>query len=369
MKRIANASRILIGVVFIFSGFVKGVDQLGTAYKLEDYFIAFNWDFLTPFALFFSIALCTLEFTIGVMVLLNLRLKVTSWLLLGMMAFFTALTLNDALYSPVPDCGCFGEAIKLTNWQTFYKNLILLPFAITIFSYRRKFNPFTSISKQWILTGFIVALFAGFSFWNYTHLPLFDFTEWKTGHKLYLDNPKQIKYYLTYKNKNTGEEKEYLSPDYPFNDSLWMAQWEFVSQRVEDPNNYVGKSLVISDTSGNNVTASIIRNPDYQLIVNSYDLSTADRKAFVKLNAFCAKAYADGIPTAVLVSSQPADIAKFANENKLRLDFYTSDDIVLKTIVRSNPGLLLMKDGVILKKWNHNDIPDYEDFKKSLGTK
>jgi len=108
---------------------------------------------------------------------------------------------------------------------------------------------------------------------------------------------------------------------------------------------------------------------EYQLIINSYDLSNADRDAFGKLNDFCAKAYADNIPTAVLVSSQPSDIAKFVNENKLHLDFYTADDIVLKSIVRSNPGLLLMKDGVILKKWHRNDIPDYEDFKKSLDVR
>jgi uncharacterized membrane protein YphA (DoxX/SURF4 family) len=369
MKWIANLSRILVGIVFIFSGFVKGVDPLGTAYRLEDYFIAFNWQFFIPLALFFSIVLCTLEFTIGIMLFFNLRMKVTAWLLLAMMVFFTALTLNDALNNPVPDCGCFGDAIKLTNWQTFYKNLVLLPLAILVFVYRKKFNPFTNSGKQWLLAGFFVVLFAGFSYWCFSHLPVVDFTEWKTGHKLYPENPKPVKYFLTYKNKLSGEMKEYLSPNYPFSDSGWMAQWEFVSQRVEDPNTYYGKSLIISDTSGNNVTESIIRNPEYQLIINSYDLSKADRGAFVKLNDFCAKAYADNIPTAVLVSSQPSDIATFVKENKLHLDFYTADDIVLKSIVRSNPGLLLMKNGVILKKWHRNDIPDYEDFKKSLAVR
>lgn len=369
MKWIATISRILIGTVFLFSGFVKGVDPLGTAYRLEDYFIAFNLELFIPLALFFSILLCTLEFAIGAMLLLNIQMKVTSWLLLVMMVFFSVLTLNDALYNPVPDCGCFGDAIKLTNWQTFYKNLVLLPLAILIFMYRAKFKPFISSGKQWLTALFIMGLFAGFSYMCYSHLPVVDFTEWKTGHKLYPENPKPVKYYLVYKNKTSGEEKEYLSPNYPFNDSIWMAQWEFVSQRVEDPNLYYGKSLIISDTAGNNVTESIIRNPDYQLIVNSYDLAKADRDAFIKLNDFCAKSYADNIATAVLVSSQPADIVKFVNENKLHFDFYTADDIVLKSIVRSNPGLLLMKNGVILEKWHHNDIPDYEDFKKSLGTR
>lgn len=366
MKWIANFSRILIGIVFVFSGFVKGVDPLGTAYRLEDYFIAFNWSFFIPMALFFSILLCTIEFAVGAMLLLNLRMKLTSWLLLLMMVFFTALTFNDALNNPVPDCGCFGDAIKLTNWQTFYKNLVLLPLAILVFVYRKKFKPFTGSGKQWMIVTLIVAIFAGFSYRCYSHLPAVDFTEWKVGHKLYPENPKPVKFYLKYKNKKSDEEKEYLSPNYPYNDSVWMANWVFVSQRVEDPNSYYGKSLIITDTIGNNVTESIIRNPEYQLIVNSYDLSKADIGAFAKLNDFCAKAYADNIPTAVLVSAENSVIKKFVTDNKLRLDFYTTDDIVLKTIVRSNPGLLLMKDGVILKKWHHNDFPEYDEFIKSL---
>ena len=132
MKLIANISRILVGIVFVFSGFVKGVDPLGTAYRLEDYFIAFNWTFFIPLALFFSILLCTIEFVTGIMMLLNLKMKISSWVLLLMMVFFTLLTLNDAINNPVPDCGCFGDAIKLTNWQTFYKNLVLLPMAVLI---------------------------------------------------------------------------------------------------------------------------------------------------------------------------------------------------------------------------------------------
>lgn len=367
MKLLANFSRIFVGLVFIFSGFVKGDDPLGFSYRLEDYFIAFHWPSFIPLALFLTILLCTIEFAIGIMLIFNLRMKLASWLLLLMMLFFTGLTLNDAINNPVPDCGCFGDAIKLTNWQTFYKNLILLPISLLIFSYRNKFKPFTGVGKQWVITVFFAALFAGFSFWCYSHLPVKDFTEWKVGHKLYAVNPKPAKYFLSYKNKKSGEIKEYLSPNYPYNDSLWMQQWEFVSQRVVDPNEYYGKSLIISDTSGNNVTESIVRNPDYQLIINSYDLSKADRKAFAELNIFCAKAYADDVSTAVLVSSQPSEILKFVKENKLKLDFYTTDDIVLKTIVRSNPGLLLLKDGVILKKWHRNDIPDYEDFKKIIG--
>jgi uncharacterized membrane protein YphA (DoxX/SURF4 family) len=366
MKILANLFRVLTGMVFIFSGIVKGVDPLGTAYRIEDYFYAFGGNTLVPMALFLAILLCTVEFTVGVMLLLNLNMKFTSWILVLMMVFFTGLTLNDAISNPVPDCGCFGDALKLTNWQTFYKNLVLLPMAIVILMYRKKFVPFAGISMQWMLTAAFAGLFAIFSYRCYSHLPAIDFTEWKVGHKLFPENPKPVQYFLTYKNKASGETKEYLSPNYPFNDSVWMSQWEFVSQRVEDPNFYYGKSLVISDTAGNNVTESIIRNPEYQLIVNAYDLASADRKAFRALNDFCAKAYADDIPTAVLVSAQPSDISDFVKENELSLDFYVADDIALKTMVRSNPGLMLLKNGVILHKWHHNDFPDYASFREFL---
>lgn len=366
MKWIANFSRIFVGLVFVFSGFVKGVDPLGTAYRLEDYFFAFNWDFFVPLALFFSILLCTIEFAVGAMLLFNLNMKKVSWLLLAMMLFFTGLTLNDAISNPVPDCGCFGDFIKLTNWQTFYKNLILLPLAVVVFVYRKQYKPFVGNTGQWLLTGIFTCLFAGFSYYCFSHLPVLDFTEWQVGHKLFPENAKPIKYYLSYKNKKTGEVKEYESPNYPYDDSVWMAQWEFVTQRVVDPNVYYGKSLIINDTAGNDLTASIIRNPDYQLIVNSYNLSEADINSFKKLNDFAAKAYADNIPTAVLVTADSKEIAGFIKANNLQLDFYNADDIVLKSIVRSNPGLLLMKNGVIIKKWHRNDFPDYTDFKKIL---
>ena len=268
MKILANSSRIVAGVVFIFSGFVKGVDPLGFSYKLEDYFLAFHWPVFVPFDLFFSILLCTLEFSIGVMLLFNLKMKITSWLLLLIMSFFTLLTLNDAINNPVPDCGCFGDALKLTNWQTFYKNIFLIILALVVFIYRKRYKPFVLDRMQWIIIGVFAILFAGFSYYGYAHLPVIDFTEWKKGHKLYTENPQPIRFYLTYRNLKSGENKEYLSPNYHYTDSVWMKNWVFVSQRAEDTNVYYGKSLVITDSSGTDRTVEIIRNPGYQLIVN-----------------------------------------------------------------------------------------------------
>jgi uncharacterized membrane protein YphA (DoxX/SURF4 family) len=364
MKIIYNLSRLLTGLVFIFSGFVKGVDPLGFVYKFEDYLVAFHWEFLMPFALFFVIALCTLEFTIGIMLVFNLRMKLTSWLLLLVMAFFTFLTLNDAISNPVPDCGCFGDAVKLTNWQTFYKNVVLDVFTILVFINRKRFSGFLTSGYQWLMAFAFAGAFAVFSTYCYLHLPVVDFTEWKVGHKLYAENPQPVKYYLSYRDKQTKVVKEYLSPDYPYNDSIWMEKNEFVSQRVEDPNEYYGKSLVISDTLQNPVTESIIRNPGYQLVINSYSLRDANADAFKEINEFSKKAASVNIPTAILVSAENKEINDFASRNKINLDFYLADDILLKTMVRSNPGILLLKGGVIIAKWHWRDLPDFEDFSK-----
>lgn len=366
MKWIANISRIVTGLVFIFSGFVKGVDPLGFAYKLEDYFIAYQWDFLMPFALLFAILLCALEFTVGVMLVLNLLMKYTSWVVFGMMIFFTGLTFYDALYSPVPDCGCFGTAIILTNWETFYKNVFLIILAAFIFLYRNKFSSKLKPIIQWIASIVIGLLFIGFSYYNFQNLPVIDFTEWKVGNHLFPENPKPVKYFVTYKNKKSGETKEYLSPNYPYNDSIWMSEWVFDSQRTEDPNVFYGKSLSIADTSGNVYTDAIVKNTDYQLIINSYDLKTANKEAFLKLQELADSVAAKNIHTAVVVSAESADIARFAAENKIHLEFYISDDIVLKTMVRSNPGLMVLKAGVIVGKYHYNNLPSFSEFKKEF---
>ncbi len=141
-KRFSNSqitiSRILLGLLFIYSGFVKGVDPVGTEYRIVDYFIAFGTDWAIPLALPLSVLMNTVEFVLGILLLLNVRITVTSWLVLLMMAFFTVVTFNDAIYSPVPDCGCFGDALIISNWQTFYKNLIIDALLLIVFFSRNR---------------------------------------------------------------------------------------------------------------------------------------------------------------------------------------------------------------------------------------
>ncbi|MCU0370113.1 MAG: DoxX family membrane protein [Bacteroidales bacterium] len=366
MKILANISRILVAIVFIFSGFVKGVDPLGTAYRIEDYFVAFGTDWANPLSLFLSIFLCTVEFTLGVALLFNFGLRLISLPLLLMMTFFTILTLNDAIYNPVPDCGCFGDALKLTNWETFYKNVVLIILAWIIFFYRKKFRSLFIPRIDHIAITIIFAGFAFFSFYQYRHLPWIDFLGWKTGTDLVPDNPGQAKIYLTYRNKNTGELKEYLSPDYPWNDSAWVADWEFENQRIDDSGVIKGHSLKIFDTEGNDFTDAYVNNPEYQFLVASYSLGSGSRKGFEKIDRLYDDLLREDLSLIVLTGSLDEEIQSFREGLHPEIEFYHADDIELKMMIRANPGLILLKDGIVMGKWHWRDLPDYEELKEEF---
>ena len=283
MKNLRTIFRILVGLVFIASAFSKGIDPLGTVYQMEDYFVAFNIQWFMPFSLYLTILLCLLEFLTGVSLLFNLWLRKTAWLLLLMMIFFTILTFFDAIFNLVPECGCFGAALKLTNIQTFIKNVILMAFVLPIFAWRQKYR---SMLPLW--GDFTVLMIAAIAFFTlsvqcYRHLPLYDFMGWKVGNKVNKTEIQPVTFYVTYKNKKTGEEKEYVSPNYPWNDSVWLADWIFKSQRVVDPNKNQGLVLRVEDQFGGDFTSSVLNNPDYQFILVAYDLKKADREGFNKI--------------------------------------------------------------------------------------
>jgi uncharacterized membrane protein YphA (DoxX/SURF4 family) len=363
MKILRNVFRILVGIVFVFSGFVKAVDPLGTVYRMEDYFTAFNLPVFIPFSLYLTIFLCTIEFLLGVSLLFNLWIRKTSWLLLAMMLYFTILTFFDAFYNLVPDCGCFGDALKFTNLQTFIKNIILMGFVLPIFAWRKQFRSLFPAWGDQVILCCVAAAFSIMSIQGYRHLPMIDFMSWKVGNRVNKTELLPVTFYVTYKNKNTGQEKEYVSPNYPWNDSVWLADWIFKSQRVVDPNKDQGMVLRVEDQYGTDFTSSVLDNPDYQFILVAYDLNTASRKGFSKILPLYKRAVFDGYSFICLTSSNPADVKKFRMANGTGFDYYYSDDVVLKTMVRSNPGLVLIKDGVVLAKWGFRDFPDYEELK------
>lgn len=368
MKAIRTISRLLVGLVFMFSGFVKGVDPLGTAYKIEDYFLAFNISWAIPFALILSILLCTLEFGIGAALFFNLRIKKFSWVTLLVMLFFTGVTYYDFLYEPVPDCGCFGDFIKLSAKDTFLKNIVLLFFTLIIFFQRKKFDSIIQKGPQNFILGFFFVVFAGFSVYNYYEIPVLDFRDWKVGQRVAEENNTPPKVYLTYKNKENGETMEYISPNYPWNDSVWMSKWEFVSQRSEESQSKKLSDLMVEDLHGEDLTDYYLESKDYTFLVVAWNLEKASQSAFENkvlplFNASNKKHY----PFAVLTSSIPTEIEKFQKETHTEnIEYLFADDIILKSMIRSNPGLIILKDGVIIAKYGFRSIPTTSELTTKL---
>lgn len=361
----AVISRTFIGIVFIFSGFVKGVDPSGFMYKIEDYFIAYNTPWMNFSAIYLAMFFCALEFLLGVTMLLNVKIKYILWLVVLTMGGFTVLTFIDAVANPVPDCGCFGEAIKFTNVETFWKNVVIDLFLLIVVLYRNKFRPTIGSRTEMLVITTISVIFLAFEVYNYRHLPVIDFMEWKVGNKMFIENPQPLKYYLTYKNKETGEEKEYVSPDYPYNDSVWMSKWEFVDTRVEDPNPKV-TGLLITDSMGADLTEHVIKNPGYQFILVVNNMGATNRRALKKMDDLIPLMESEGASVVGLTSGSGEEISRFIKDMKSPYELYNSDDIILKTMVRSNPGLLLLKNGMVIRKWHYNDFPDTAGIKEIL---
>jgi uncharacterized membrane protein YphA (DoxX/SURF4 family) len=367
MKVLREISRYLVAAVFLFSGFVKGVDPLGTAYRLEDYFIAYGTSWADPLALFLSIALSTAEFVIGASLLLNIRMKFMSWALLIMMLFFTFLTLFDAVYEPVSDCGCFGDAIKMTNWQTFYKNIVLLVFTLIVFRGRKLFRSGMKPASQMIVLLMVLSGFVWFSVYNFRHLPMIDFMDWKIGRDMTPDqNQTETLVYLTFKNKETGQTNEYLSPNYPWNDSVWMTQWDFVDQRIVVLGESIQHGLYAEDDNGNDVTLMLIDNSDLVFVVVSYDFSLVSSKAIRALELLSKELNLRNIDMALLTSSLPEEVTGLLDDYNLSLDVYYADEVVLKTMVRANPGLIAFREGVVHGKWHYHDFPHAHKLDKLL---
>jgi len=363
MRIVRIISRVVLGLVFILSGFVKGVDPLGTAYKIEDYFIVFGVNWAIPFSLSLAVILCVSEFSLGIFLLTNIFKKTTAWLVALMMLFFTFLTLNDALYNPVPNCGCFGDFIILTNWETFYKNLVIDFFLIFIFITRNKFESPYKKTTEWSIAVLVIAIFTLFNSYNINHLPIIDYRDWKVGKNLVLETTQDLKYYLIYTNKNTHESKEFLSPNYPYNDSLWMTEWEYTDMRIVDPNEYPTE-VSFFNLNGDDVTLDILQDPLYHFLLVSYDLKLANWENLEKIRSIKNQAEADGYSFSMITSSSEETIDNFQKSQQFYADFYQGDDIDLKTIIRSNPGLIVIKKGKIIGKWAHAYLPSYKSIIK-----
>ncbi len=353
--------RLVIGAVFIFSSVVKGIDPLGTAYRVEDYLEVYGWYFLVDFSLALAILLIIVEFALGVSMLLRLRFRLGALGVLLIMIIFTVVTYYDATLNLVPDCGCFGDAVKLSNWETFYKNIVLIVMALVVFAMRKKAAQKTPVWLQTSLLTIISLGFGVFVYYNIAHLPAMDFRIWKVGNDMKTVGEGDAKVYVSYKNTQSGEVKEYLSPNYPWNDSTWKAQWEFVGQRFDNSSVIKKHELIIEDSLGNDFTRDLIENPGVQVFIVSPDLEKADPEGMTKALQM-ANDFSGNISFAVLTGSDFDFAGKYFSVRSADVEVYFADDIELKVMVRSNPGIVILNNGVVVNKYHYNDFDEIKEF-------
>lgn len=366
-------SRYLLAFTFIFSGFVKGVDPLGSAYKFGDYFMAFGLDFLEPFALYLSFILCAAELFIGLLLLFRVKNLVAVWGAFLFMLMFTPLTLILAIYEPVSDCGCFGDAIILSNWETFFKNLPLFAASVFMLIYRKRTVPtFPKVYSHAIAGGLLIISFLP-SFHGHNNLPLIDFRPYSIGTNIQeamsfpegapLDEYKTILYY-----QKDGVEKEFTQDNFPWQDT----SWQFVdSKSVLIQKGYTPPIADFSLTNfdGWSQTDSILNYEGYFMLVISHRLDKANEESFAQLNELYFKARELGIGFAFITASPPNEIDDFISKTGVAFPFLLADEILLKTVVRSNPGIILLKHGTIIGKWHYKNIPAPNYFEGDVLSK
>ena len=369
MRLVKNLCRIIVGIVFIYSGFVKGIDPLGSDYKFTDYFNAFGMGWMNATTLFFSFALSLVEFLIGIALLFNLWVSRMAWGSLLFMAFFTPLTLVLALTNPVSDCGCFGDAMILTNWQTFWKNIILLLLAIMIFMYRKEYKSSLPLVGQFSFLALAGAGMLCLSVYCYRHLPVLDFRPYAVGKNITEGmrlpegaEPDQYEVTLKYKNKQTGEVQSFTEENYPWQDTLnW--EYESSSERLVKKG-YITPihDLVIEHPTLGNITEEILEDDNHTILAVAYNLTQSDVQYQPAINRLAEYAQEKGIRFYGLTSSSERDIETYKKRYHVPYEFCTADEIQLKTMIRSKPGVIILREGTILDKWAGKDVPDVKEL-------
>lgn len=363
MKIVVTISRWIVGILFIFSGFVKLNDPIGFSFKLEEYFSAavLDIEFLAPFALVIAILLVVFELVLGIMLLIGYLPKFTTWALLIMIIFFTFLTFYSAYFNKVTDCGCFGDAIPLTPWESFYKDVILFVLILILFFNRKYIEPyFARASHRWIVFLCFLLCFA-FAYYVLMHLPLIDFRAYKEGVNIKegmtvpKDAPKAV-YDYNWRFRVNGKEQIFTtSGTYPAVDGEFIdVETKLVQKGYEAP---IHDFTIERD--GTNYLSEILQE-DKVLLVIAYSLRRSEAEGLKKLQKVIEKAERNGYRV-VGLSASGEELKSQVNEKyNLDIDWYFSDETALKTIIRSNPGLVKLREGTIIQKVHWNDAEELD---------
>ena len=366
-----NLCRLLLAATFILSGYVKGIDPLGTQYKLQDYLAAMHlggfipdWATLTSAAL-----LAAMEFTLGVMVLFAIQRRIVSKLMLAVMTAMTALTVWIYAANPVTDCGCFGDAVTLTNGQTLAKNIVLLACAAAMARWPLTMPRLISKTNQWIVVNFTIIYIIATSTLCLYKLPVFDFRPYHIGADIRKgmempEGAEQPEFATTFIMKKNGTTKEFTLENYP------DSTWEFVdSKTVQTKKGYEPPihdfSLTLADT-GEDITSEVVEDKGYTFLLVAPHIEDADDSNFGDINQMYEYAQEHGTPFYCLTASTNKAIERWRDITGAEYPFCNTDETTLKTIIRSNPGLVLIKDGIVIRKWSHNELPQTTEMTESL---
>lgn len=381
-KAIFQFSKWFVGVLFIFSGLIKANDPIGFGYKLQEYFEVFHIGFLSGWATGIAILLCVLEIVFGALLLFGIFRNFVVKGLLATIIFFTFLTFVSAAFKVVTSCGCFGDAIPLTPWQSFGKDVILLVLIIFIYINRELIKPITE--KSGVQSALLTIVFVGslmFGAFTYSYLPIIDFLPYKVGSSI----PENMKipegapvdeYLIMYdlKHKQTGETKTMSDKDYLAKEVWKDENWEVIGspskKLIKKGYDVKIKDLMITDASGTDYTKEIVENPYYNLVVVAYNLNETNEDAIAEANALALNAAEQfNIRTVLLTSNSAKDAEQFSKRMKLFMEVFYADAVPLKSMVRANPGVLLLKNGVIVKKWHYHSLPSFDNFTEKYFTK
>lgn len=354
MNIIKEFARYAVGALFIFSGIIKVNDPVGTAIKLEEYFQVFAADiapffeWFVPAALFLSVVLSVLEVVLGVALIVGYRMRITAWILLAMIVFFTFLTFYSAYFNKVTDCGCFGDAIKLTPWQSFNKDIILLVLIGVIFWKRNDYQPWLSTRFGAIKVIGVTVFMTIMAIYAIQHLPFIDFRAYKVGNHLpsLMKNSEPLKYvYIMEKEGETYEFENYPSE----------GGYEYIEARLTNPE-AAAKITDLSIWEGDNdYTDGLLsaHRPHLLIIIHQLEKVSTDNIDRIRNLTYSNPNFS----TWIVTSSGYDKIEAFRHKHQLGAPVFFADATVLKTMVRSNPGLILLKEGTVLAKWHHNDTP------------
>ena len=364
---IINVSRVLLSLTFIFSGFVKAVDPIGTQYKIHDYLEAVGLHGIVPdiMTLGTSVMISLMEFSLGVFLLFAMMRKIVSRMMLLFMVVMTMITVWLWIENPISDCGCFGDAVVLSNGETLVKNIVLLVMAAMVAWKPLKMPRFVTLNNQWIVFHYTIIFILGISVYSLYYLPLFDFRPYHIGASIsegmkMPEGEKGPEFETTFIMEKDGERKEFSLEDYP--DSTWT----FIdSKTVQTAAGYVPPVHDFSiqlvpqshDQEEEDITDEVLADEGYTFLLVSPHLENADDTNFGDIDMIYEYATDNGYKFYCLTASGDSAIHRWKDITGAEYPFCHTDEITLKTIVRSNPGLLLIKGGTVINKWSHNALP------------